>query len=356
MLNKGFIIVIALMLSACAQTTSRTSYPGQVYQQQAPLQLPAYPLTRKADIRLLQQRLKNQNYDPGLIDGILGVNTHSAIRQFQRTKGYPVDGRATTRVLQQLDPYYVPPPSSASLQRTYDSSTGGAQTAQSALGGAAGGECLVRAREPFLPVDLPTGPLAGVRHRPCLQKERVGRDLVVRVRPLVDLNQVVVGGEVEHRARRHGRVQRDHQPADAFDDDDIARVVDPVERMGERRPVGRLAQLLGGDGRRKRCAVPQRVDDIQRQPAIGKMRERLGVVRDKPAALFTAARSEGFAHPDRGARPLATQRPRNAARDHGLADVGIRAGDEQAGLGELERIGEHAGMIGGTGEMTNAQA
>lgn len=139
MLNKGFIIVIALMLSACAQTTSRTSYPGQVYQQQAPLQLPAYPLTRKADIRLLQQRLKNQNYDPGLIDGILGVNTHSAIRQFQRTKGYPVDGRATTRVLHQLDPYYVPPPSTASLQRTYDSSTGGAQTAQSALGGAAGG-------------------------------------------------------------------------------------------------------------------------------------------------------------------------------------------------------------------------
>ncbi len=138
MLNKGTIIFIALMLSACAQNINRVS-PGQGYQQQPALQAPAYPLTRKADIELLQQRLRNQSFDPGSIDGILGENTERAIRQFQQAKGYPANGRATTQLLQQLDPNYVPP---TTTQVTYDDSTGGKQTAQAAVGGAAGGAAL----------------------------------------------------------------------------------------------------------------------------------------------------------------------------------------------------------------------
>ena len=138
MLYKGTIIFIALMLSACAQNTNRVS-PGQGYQQQPTLQAPAYPLTRKADIELLQLRLKNQNFNPGSIDGIIGGYTYNAIRQFQQAKGYPVDGRATTQLLQQLDPNYVSP---TTIQETYDESTGGKQTAQAAVGGAAGGAAL----------------------------------------------------------------------------------------------------------------------------------------------------------------------------------------------------------------------
>lgn len=142
MLNRGIIIFIVLMLSACAQSPHRASPPGQVYQQQVPVQAPAYPLTSKADIELLQQRLKNQNFDPGRIDGILGMNTHRAIRQFQQANGYPMDGEPTTRLLQQLHPEYIPVSPTTTTQETYDDSIVGEDTAVATLGGAAGGAAL----------------------------------------------------------------------------------------------------------------------------------------------------------------------------------------------------------------------
>ena len=132
MLNKGIAILIVLMLSACAHNMGQIP-TAQTNQQQAPVQVPVYPLTSKEDIRLLQQRLKIQDFDPGPIDGILGEKTTSAIRQFQQVKGYPVDGEATTLVLQQLDPEYVPVVSS-STQPAYDDSIVGNTTVESAIG------------------------------------------------------------------------------------------------------------------------------------------------------------------------------------------------------------------------------
>ncbi len=129
MLNKTIIFISALWLVGCVQNMQQ---PPSA--QNSPYQVPAYPLTKKDEIVLMQQRLKNQGFNPGSIDGKLGPNTEKAIRRFQQAHGYHVDGLATTLLLQQLDPAFVQPSTS---QANYDDSIVGVSTVQSAGIGAA---------------------------------------------------------------------------------------------------------------------------------------------------------------------------------------------------------------------------
>lgn len=50
----------------------------------------------------LQQLLADQGFDPGPVDGVLGSQTRSAIRDFQRTEALPADGYPDTTLLRRL--------------------------------------------------------------------------------------------------------------------------------------------------------------------------------------------------------------------------------------------------------------
>ncbi|WP_252107254.1 MULTISPECIES: lytic murein transglycosylase [unclassified Halomonas] len=59
------------------------------------------PLTRD-DVRSLQQRLNAAGYSVGTPDGIMGPNTQSGLRAFQRDQGLTPDGFATQSLLERL--------------------------------------------------------------------------------------------------------------------------------------------------------------------------------------------------------------------------------------------------------------
>ncbi|WP_447529302.1 lytic murein transglycosylase [Vreelandella sp. TE19] len=59
------------------------------------------PLTRD-DVRTLQQRLNAAGYSVGTPDGIMGPNTQSGLRTFQRDQGLTPDGFATQSLLERL--------------------------------------------------------------------------------------------------------------------------------------------------------------------------------------------------------------------------------------------------------------
>lgn len=51
----------------------------------------------------VQESLKKLGFDPGVIDGILGKNSHAALRRYQKARGLPADGFATTELLDRLE-------------------------------------------------------------------------------------------------------------------------------------------------------------------------------------------------------------------------------------------------------------
>lgn len=46
--------------------------------------------TTNSKVRAIQQGLKDAGYDPGPIDGVLGIKTQTALRQYQTDKGLPI--------------------------------------------------------------------------------------------------------------------------------------------------------------------------------------------------------------------------------------------------------------------------
>lgn len=63
--------------------------------------------SRGPQVELLQLGLKRAKFDPGVIDGIFGNNTYSALRSFQSSSGLEADGVAGARTWQRLMPYLV---------------------------------------------------------------------------------------------------------------------------------------------------------------------------------------------------------------------------------------------------------
>ena len=60
------------------------------------------PEMRRAYILGIQEELAAHDYDPGPADGLLGPQTHKAIRKYQRDAGLPVDGKASKELLDHL--------------------------------------------------------------------------------------------------------------------------------------------------------------------------------------------------------------------------------------------------------------
>ena len=64
------------------------------------------------DVRDLQQRLANVNFDPGPADGVFGPHTDKAVRAFQSAQGLLVDGVAGPKTMAALEQAGQQPPSS----------------------------------------------------------------------------------------------------------------------------------------------------------------------------------------------------------------------------------------------------
>jgi len=59
------------------------------------------PLSRN-QVERIQELLVARGYDPGPIDGVIGSQTHQAIKEFQRTAKLPADGHPTPELLEIL--------------------------------------------------------------------------------------------------------------------------------------------------------------------------------------------------------------------------------------------------------------
>jgi len=60
------------------------------------------PMLRGEDVRDLQLRLSRLGFDPGLVDGVFGPDTESALLRFQSEVGLAVDGILGSETLEQL--------------------------------------------------------------------------------------------------------------------------------------------------------------------------------------------------------------------------------------------------------------
>lgn len=58
-------------------------------------------LTR-AQVRLVQQRLKAAGFDPGAVDGVLGPKTRIALRKYQGSQGLSSNGTVDEKTLRSL--------------------------------------------------------------------------------------------------------------------------------------------------------------------------------------------------------------------------------------------------------------
>jgi peptidoglycan hydrolase-like protein with peptidoglycan-binding domain len=54
-------------------------------------------------VRHVQQKLKDIGYQAGAVDGVLGPQTQSALREFQRARGLDATGRMDSKTLAELD-------------------------------------------------------------------------------------------------------------------------------------------------------------------------------------------------------------------------------------------------------------
>jgi peptidoglycan hydrolase-like protein with peptidoglycan-binding domain len=55
-----------------------------------------------AEIRQIQQELRNHGHDPGGVDGVWGPRTSNAVADFQRANGLQATGRIDPRTRQAL--------------------------------------------------------------------------------------------------------------------------------------------------------------------------------------------------------------------------------------------------------------
>lgn len=67
-----------------AQPAAADSFDAQT--QKVMIEMAGHPKSSTAQLKIIQRALKGKGFDPGAIDGLLGSQTYSAIRQFQETR------------------------------------------------------------------------------------------------------------------------------------------------------------------------------------------------------------------------------------------------------------------------------
>ncbi|RAY13079.1 murein L,D-transpeptidase [Actinomadura craniellae] len=105
--------------SAPATPTTATPAPTSPTPTPTPLvRRTLKPGARNADVRALQQRLKELKYDPGKIDGKYGPTLQRAVWAFQKVNSLKVSGTVDKRFWAALDAPKAPRPVSAKRERT----------------------------------------------------------------------------------------------------------------------------------------------------------------------------------------------------------------------------------------------
>src|SRR5262245_57075802 len=66
------------------------------------LPVPASGFASPDQVRSVQQALQGKGMDPGPVDGVAGVRTQQAVREFQRQQNLPETGRLDPQTLQRL--------------------------------------------------------------------------------------------------------------------------------------------------------------------------------------------------------------------------------------------------------------
>lgn len=61
------------------------------------------PAMRTAYVRGAQEALRDHGFRPGVADGVMGPNTRSAVRAYQRAAHLPVDGCVTNDLLNHMN-------------------------------------------------------------------------------------------------------------------------------------------------------------------------------------------------------------------------------------------------------------
>lgn len=74
-----------------------------VFKNQAPQQIALSNVSKKEQLRQIQQQLDELGYKPGPIDGLMGSSTRAAIRSFQKEAGLPVNGQITEQTIYVLN-------------------------------------------------------------------------------------------------------------------------------------------------------------------------------------------------------------------------------------------------------------
>jgi len=59
-------------------------------------------MSGESNIKSLQEALKNQGFNPGPIDGVMGPQTRQALQSFQRSKNITASGELNAETAQQL--------------------------------------------------------------------------------------------------------------------------------------------------------------------------------------------------------------------------------------------------------------
>jgi len=96
---KKLVALLTIVLLSALPTVSHAAALGSTGEQ-APEQR---RMLTKDQIRLAQERLQAEGFDPGPTDGVLSSQTEMALRQYQQKQGLPVSGaldEATLRDLQ----------------------------------------------------------------------------------------------------------------------------------------------------------------------------------------------------------------------------------------------------------------
>ena len=97
-----WVILLPLALGGCASGPTVQPKTADPVCQAIPYSGPVHKLTRRSDIKELQQLLDDQGYRLGAVDGIAGRRTKAAIRSYQGDHQLPVDAVASSELLQFL--------------------------------------------------------------------------------------------------------------------------------------------------------------------------------------------------------------------------------------------------------------
>lgn len=94
---------------------------------------------KTSDIKQIQQKLKDQGFDPGPIDGKMGPKTHDALKQFQQKQGIQPTGRPDQQTMAALGVGSSSGGSQGGAMQGGSSSTPGGSMQGGSSGGSGGG-------------------------------------------------------------------------------------------------------------------------------------------------------------------------------------------------------------------------